>query len=125
MVLSDMDEKLKRLEEFNGQLKTYDGQLKEAEEWLLGGRKRMDGLIKPEEPIEVQERVMRTMDLQTDVQMEQEKFQAHIEFWENTLKPTEPGENTEEAQVDFLFLSFFVLHRSIHISEHYEHTALA
>ena len=107
-----MDEKLKRLEEFNGQLKTYDGQLKEAEEWLLGGRKRMDGLIKPEEPIEVQERVMRTMDLQTDVQMEQEKFQAHIEFWENTLKPTEPGENTEEAQVDFLFLSFFVLHRS-------------
>ena len=107
-----MDEKLKRLEEFNGQLKTYDGQLKEAEEWLLGGRKRMDDLIKPAEPIEVQERVMRTMDLQTDVQMEQEKFQAHIEFWENTLKPTEPGENTEEAQVDFLFLSFFVLHRS-------------
>ena len=119
-----MDEKLKRLEEFNVQLKTYDGQLKEAEEWLLGGRKRMDGLIKPEEPIEVQERVMRTMDLQTDVQMEQEKFQAHIEFWENTLKPTEPGENTEEAQVDFLFLSLFVLHRSITL-EHVPYTALA
>ena len=109
-----MEDKLKRLDEFNGQLKTYDGQLKEAEEWLLGGRKRMDGLIKPEEPIEVQERVMRTMDLLTDVEMEQEKFKAHIEFWENTLKPTEPGENTEEAQVDFLFLTFFVLYRSIH-----------
>ena len=115
MVLSDMDEKLKRLEEFNGQLKTYDGQLKEAEEWLLGGRKRMDGLIKPEEPIEVQERVMRTMDLQTDVQMEQEKFQAHIEFWENTLKPTEPGENTEEAQVYVIFNTSFLLNRNIHI----------
>jgi len=118
VVLSDMDEKLKRLEEFNGQLKTYDGQLKEAEEWLLGGRKRMDGLIKPEEPIEVQERVMRTMDLQTDVQMEQEKFQAHIEFWENTLKPTEPGENTEEAQgfqkrIDTIKSTFAALYAEI------------
>ncbi len=50
-VLNDMDEKLKRLNEFNGQLKEYDGKLKEAEQWLGGGRKRMDELIKPEKPI--------------------------------------------------------------------------
>ena len=99
VVLNDMDEKLKRLNEFNGQLKEYDGQLKEAEQWLGGGRKRMDDLIKPEKPMEVQERVMTTMDLQTDVQLKCEEFKARIEFWESSLKPTESGENTEEAQV--------------------------
>ena len=94
-----MDEKLKRLNEFNGQLKEYDGQLKEAEQWLGGGRKRMDELIKPEKPMEVQERVMATMELQTDVQLKSDEFTAKVDLWEGSLKPTEPGENTEEAQV--------------------------
>lgn len=97
-VLNDMDEKLKRLNEFNGQLKVYDGQLKEAEQWLGEGRKRMDDLIKPEKPMEVQERVMATMELQSDVQLKCEEFKTRVENWEGQLKPTEPGENTEEAQ---------------------------
>jgi hypothetical protein len=94
-----MDAKLIRLNEFNGQLKVYDGQLKESEQWLGGGRARMDELIKPEKPMEVQERVMATMELQTDVQLKGEEFTACIELWEDGLKPTENGENTDEAQV--------------------------
>lgn len=97
-VLNDMDAKLIRLNEFNGQLKVYDGQLKESEQWLGGGRARMDELIKPEKPMEVQERVMATMELQTDVQLKGEEFTACIELWEDGLKPTENGENTDEAQ---------------------------
>jgi len=98
VVLSDMDAKLKRLDEFNGQLKEFDGQLKEADAWLLGGRTRMDQLIKPDKPMEVQERVMATMELQSDVQINLEQFKTRVEFWEGPLKPTESGENTEEAQ---------------------------
>ena len=78
-----MDEKLKRLNEFNGQLKEYDGQLKGDEEWLTGGRKRMDDLIKPEKPMEVQERVMATMELQSDVQLQTEQFATRLESWED------------------------------------------
>ena len=100
VVLSDMDAKLKRLDEFNGQLKEFDGQLKEADAWLLGGRTRMDTLIKPDKPMEVQERVMATMELQSDVQINLEQFKTRVEFWEGPLKPTESGENTEEAQVN-------------------------
>ena len=94
-----MDEKLVRLNVFNGQLKEYDGKLKESEEWLLVGRKRMDELIKPEKPMEVQERVMATMDLTTDVQLAMEQFAVKVEEWEGPLKPTEAGEDTEDAQV--------------------------
>ena len=94
-----MDEKLKGLDEFNKQLKEYDGQLKEFEQWLGVGRKRMDDLIKPEKPMEVQERVMATMELQSDVGLQVEQFKPKVEFWAGPLKPTEPGENTEDAQV--------------------------
>jgi hypothetical protein len=98
VVLSDMDEKLKRLDEFNGQLKVYDGQLKEADVQLLEGRKRMDTLMKPEKPMEAQDRVMATMELQSDVQLQCEEFKTKVEVWEGPLKPTESGENTAEAQ---------------------------
>jgi len=98
VVLNNMDEKLKSLDEFNKQLKEFDGQLKEFEQWLGVGRKRMDDLIKPEKPMEVQERVMATMELQSDVGIQVDNFKPKVEFWGGPLKPTEPGENTEEAQ---------------------------
>ena len=94
-----MDEKLKGLDEFNKQLKEFDGQLKEFEQWLGVGRKRMDDLIKPEKPMEVQERVMATMELQSDVGIQVDQFKPKVEFWNGPLKPTENGENTEDAQV--------------------------
>ena len=102
-----MDEKLKRLNEFNGQLKEYEGQLKEAEALLVVGRGRMDTLMKPEKPMEVQERVMATMELQSDVQLQCEEFKVRVDFWEGPLKPTESGENTAEAQVNYaLFINY-------------------
>ena len=99
VVLEDMDAKQKRLDEFNGQLKEFDGQLNEANEWLAVGRSRMDALIKPENPMEAQERVMATMELCSDVQLKCDEFKVRIEFWEGPLKPTENGEDTAEAQV--------------------------
>ena len=94
-----MDEKLKGLDEFNKQLKEFDGQLKEFEQWLGVGRKRMDDLIKPEKPMEVQERVMATMELQSDVGLQVEQFKPKVEFWAGPLKPTESGENTAQQRM--------------------------
>ena len=59
-----MDEKLKKLDEFNGQLKAFDGQVKELEDWLPQGRKRMDDLLNPDNPVTAEDRVVQTMELQ-------------------------------------------------------------
>ena len=63
-----MDEKLKKLDEFNGQLKAFDGQVKELEEWLPQGRKRMDDLLNPDNPVTAEDRVVQTMELQVSRQ---------------------------------------------------------
>ena len=63
-LLNDMDEKLKKLDEFNGQLKVFDGQVKELEEWLPQGRTRMDDLLNPDNPVTAEDRVVQTMELQ-------------------------------------------------------------
>ena len=63
-LLNDMDEKLKKLDEFNGQLKAFDGQVKELEEWLPQGRTRMDDLLNPDNPVTAEDRVVQTMELQ-------------------------------------------------------------
>ena len=59
-----MDEKLKRIDEFNGKLKAFNGEVKTLEDWLPVGRKRMDELLKPTGPISAEDRVVQTMELQ-------------------------------------------------------------
>jgi len=99
VTLDNMDEKITKLDEFNGQLKEFDGKIKEIEDWLLVGRKRMDDLVNPPAPIEAQERVMQTMELQTDVQLQCEEFQLKKEYWDQTLAPQEAAENTDDTQI--------------------------
>ena len=55
------------LDEFNGQLKAFDGQVKELEDWLPEGRKRMDDLLNPDNPVSAEDRVVQTMELQVSV----------------------------------------------------------
>jgi hypothetical protein len=59
-----MDERLKKLDEFNGQIIEFDGTVKVLEGWLPEGRKRMDELLDPNNPIAAEERVVQTMELQ-------------------------------------------------------------
>ena len=106
--MEDMDANLKLLDEFNGQLKQFDGQLNAADEDLKVLRGRMDALIKPEKPMEAQERVMATMELQSDVQLKCDDFKAVTDFWEGPIKPTKDGENTDEAQVYKRFYNIFI-----------------
>jgi len=93
-----MDEKLKKLDEFNGQLKVFDGQVKELEEWLPQGRTRMDDLLNPDNPVTAEDRVVQTMELQSDTQLQIEDFAKVSETWNNVLQPSEAGENTPQAQ---------------------------
>jgi len=98
VTLEQMDEKIKKLDEFNGLLKEFDITIKEYEDWLLVGRKRMDELVNPPKPIEAQERVMQTMELQTDVQLQCETYAEKTTYWDQTLAPQEAAENTDDTQ---------------------------
>merc|ERR1712223_130729 len=92
-----MDEKLKMLDEFNGQIKEFHAKVVELEEWLPTGRKRMDDLLDPNNPVTAEDRVVQTMELQSDTMVEIEKMEKVSETW-STLSPTEAAENTAEAQ---------------------------
>ena len=63
-ILEDMDSKLKKIDEFNGQIKLFNDKIKELEDWLPEGRKRMDDLLSPDNPIKAEDRVVQTMELQ-------------------------------------------------------------
>ena len=59
----------------------------------------MDDLITPPKELDPQERVMQTMELQTDTQLQVEKFGEKMTYWDQTLAPQEPAENTDDSQV--------------------------
>jgi len=98
-ILEDMDEKLKKIDLFNGQIKEFNVFMKELEDWLPQGRKRMDDLLSPDNPIKAEDRVVQTMELQSDASLEVEKMEKANETWTNDLCPIESGENTDDAQV--------------------------
>jgi len=97
-VSNSIDEKLKVIDSFNGKIKIYEGVIKELEGWLAGGRKRMDDLLKPEKPMEPEERVLLTMDLCEDIKKQLEIHTNQQKLWDTELQPTEAGETTTEAK---------------------------
>ena len=58
----------------------------------------MDDLINPPKELDAQERVMQTMELQTDTQLQVEKFGEKMTYWDTTLCPTDALENTDDTQ---------------------------
>lgn len=96
--MTNIDEKLVTIDEFNKSFKTYVTMTKELQEWLLDGRKRMDSLLKPEKNLLPEERVMYTMELQSDIEDQIKKFGQQQEMWQS-LKPTTDAESSDESQV--------------------------
>lgn len=97
-ILNDMDEKLKKIDEFNGKIKEFDAFIQELEAWLPEGRKRMDDLLSPDNPIKAEDRVVQTMELQSDTSLEIEKMDKANATWSDELAPQEAGENTAHAK---------------------------
>lgn len=96
-ILDSMDEKLKNLDEFIKKLKDFDKVLKEMETWNVDGRKRMDDLLNPPKPLLPEERVMYTMELQSDIEAEIAKHAKHNDEVWKSIEPTEAAEKTDEA----------------------------
>jgi len=88
---------LKKIDEFNGQLKEFQGTVVELEQWLPTGRKRMDDLLDPNNPVSAEDRVVQTMELQCDAGLQVEAMEKVSETWTG-LSPNEAAENTPEAQ---------------------------
>ena len=58
----------------------------------------MDDLINPPKELDAQERVMQTMELQTDTQLQVENFAEKMKYWDETLAPSDAQENTDDTQ---------------------------
>jgi hypothetical protein len=97
-VNDNIDEKLKKIEEFNGNLKEFLVVLEELEKWVADGRARMTTLTNPEAKFEGEERVLATMQLGDDIREKMEVHNQQQTKWEDDLYPSEAGEDTSECQ---------------------------
>jgi len=95
---TQIDEKIRAMDDFNNKLKSYEGVCKELEGWLGDGRKRMDELLNPTGPIEAEERVLCTMELGEDIRKQLEVHQGQTEKWNEELSPSQPGEDSPDCQ---------------------------
>jgi len=96
-VNNQIDEKLKTIDAFNTKIKEYEGVLKELEEWLAVGRKRMDDLLNPPQPMEAEERVLNTMELGEDIRKKMELHEGQQKKWNDELCPSQPGEDSADS----------------------------
>lgn len=106
-ILDRIDEKLQNINDFIKRLQAFNLQLGELEAWNKEGRQRMNDLLEPSKPLLPEERVMYTMELQSDVEVQLNKHQTHEDEW-NQIKPTDSTEQSSEAEVS-TNISFFEL----------------
>ena len=94
-----------QIKKFNEDLKIFSTGLSAMEEWNSKGRARMDDLLKPGTNLLPEERVMYTMELQSDIEQQLVKREELGENWE-VLKPQHDKEITTFSQVckEFFFL---------------------
>jgi hypothetical protein len=97
-ILLTIDNNLKLIDEFNKCFKSYLSSVNEQHEWLKEGRKRMDSLLKPEATLPPEERVMLTMELQSDIEGTVAKFKQLNEIW-MSIQPSAEKEKSEESEV--------------------------
>jgi len=97
-VNDDIDEKLKKIDSFNGKLKGYISVLGELEAWTSDGRKRMDELLNPEAPFQGEERVLATMELGEDIAAKMEIHEGQQKIWDEDLSPSQAGEDSADCK---------------------------
>jgi len=97
-VNDDIDEKLKKIDSFNGKLKGYISVIGELEAWTSDGRKRMDELLNPPAAIQAEERVLQTMELGEDIRNKMEIHEGQQTLWQADLAPSQAGEDSAECK---------------------------
>jgi len=87
-LLKKIDEKLQKIKDFNTCFATYQDDIRTLELWLEKGRARLESLLKPEKDLLPEERVMLTMELQSDIEQQILKMKNCEDIW-NSIMPEE------------------------------------
>jgi len=88
-LLQNMEDKLQLIKSFNTCFASYQGDIKQLESWLEDGRKRLDFLLKPDKDLLPEERVMMTMELQSDIEQQIIKMRSCEEIWSSITPESE------------------------------------
>jgi len=99
-ILNKTDERLDFILDFNKRLAIFDTCVKELEDWLGEGRKRLDGIKNPVELLSPEDRVTKTMEVQEDINKKSE-FCGKEEAEKNEIFPKQ-GEKVSSDAKKFL-----------------------
>lgn len=95
-LLKNMEDKLKSIKDFNSCFASHQESIRSLESWLENGRTRLDSLLKPDKDLLPEERVMLTMELQSDIEQQILNMSSCEEIW-NSITP-EADEISDNSQ---------------------------
>merc|ERR1719510_1543580 len=99
-ILGKTDERLVFIDDFNKRLNVFDQGLKDMENWLSEGRKRMDMIKNPPEEMSPEDRVTKSMELQEDISKKSD-FTKKLEQEKEDIFP-KPGEKVPSDAKKFI-----------------------
>merc|ERR1711872_262431 len=99
-ILTKTDERLEFIDDFNKRLNIFDQGVKDMENWLLDGRKRLDLIKNPPEEMSPEDRVTKSMELQEDISKKSE-FTKKLEQEKEDIFP-KAGEKVSSDAKKFI-----------------------
>jgi len=96
-ILGKTDERLVFIDDFNKRLNVFDQGLKDMENWLSEGRKRMDMIKNPPEEMSPEDRVTKSMELQEDLNKKSE-FTKKLETEKEEIFPKQGEKVSSDAK---------------------------
>jgi hypothetical protein len=96
-ILGKTDERLLFIDDFNKRLNVFDQGLKDMENWLGEGRKRMDMIKNPPEEMSPEDRVTKSMELQEDLNKKSE-FTKKLEVEKEEIFPKQGEKVSSDAK---------------------------
>ena len=99
-ILKKTDERLEFIDDFNKRLNIFDQGVKEMENWLGEGRKRLDCIKSPPQEMSPEDRVTKSMELQEDLNKKSE-FTKKLEVEKEDIFP-KAGEKVSSDAKKFI-----------------------
>merc|ERR1711970_426380 len=99
-ILKKTDERLEFIDDFNKRLNIFDQGVKDMENWLGEGRKRLDLIKNPPEEMSPEDRVTKSMELQEDLNKKSE-FTKKLEVEKEDIFP-KAGEKVSSDAKKFI-----------------------
>lgn len=96
-ILAKIDERLAFIDDFNKRLNIFDVGVKEMENWLGEGRKRLDLIKTPPEEMSPEDRVTKSMELQEDLNKKSE-FTKKLEVEKDDIFPKSGEKVSSDAK---------------------------